>query len=66
MDTAMFSSDTAVSLKRGDFNTLRNHFFKRKTALEIQYFKTAVLRRKVNYNGLVVLCPAQMLSEKSR
>ena len=49
------SSDTAVSLKKGDFTTPPQiQFFKRKRRLEMQYFKTAILRRKAEFNGLVV------------
>ena len=61
------SSDTAVSLKKGDFNTPPLiHFSKGKRQLEIQDFKTAVLRRKADCNGLVLI-PEQLLSkEKSR
>jgi len=41
-------------------------YSKGKRRLEIQYFKTAVLRRKADCNGLVLI-PAQLLSKgKSR
>ena len=55
-------------LKKGRlYHTLRESFFsKGKRRLEIQYFKTAVLRRKADCNGLVLI-PEQLLStEKSR
>ena len=55
-------------LKKGRlYHALRKSIFsKGKRRLEIQYFKTAVLRRKADCNGLVVI-PAQLLSkEKSR
>ena len=47
-------------LKKGRlYHTLRKSFFsKGKRRLEIQYFKTAALRRKADCNGLVVI-PAQ-------
>ena len=55
-------------LKKGRlYHTLRKSIFsKGKRRLEIQDFKTAVLRRKADCNGLVLI-PAQLLSkEKSR
>ena len=55
-------------LKKGRlYHTLRKSFFsKGKRRLEVQYFKTAVLRLKADCNGLVLI-PAQLLSkEKSR
>ena len=45
-----------MSLKKGDFNT--PSVLKRKRRLEICYFKTAVLRRKAEQNGLVVYASA--------
>ena len=47
-------------LKKGRlYHTLRKSFFsKGKRRLEMQYFKTAALRRKADCNGLVVI-PAQ-------
>ena len=60
------SSDTAVSLKKGDFNTppRKSIFSKGKRRLEIQYFKTAVLRRKVDHNGLVVCVSTDAIKRK--
>ena len=60
------SSDTAVSLKKGDFNTppVNPFFSKGKRRLEIQYFKTAVLRRKVDHNGLVVCVSTDAIKRK--
>ena len=60
------SSDTAVSLKKGDFITPSvNPFFQKENGGLIS-FQTAVLRRKADCNGLVLI-PAQLLSkEKSR
>ena len=47
-------------LKKGDFTTppRKSNFTKGKRRLEMQYFKTAALRRKADCNGLVVI-PAQ-------
>ncbi len=60
------SSDTAVSLKKGDFNTppVDPIYSKGKRRLEIQYFKTAVLRRKAEQNGLVVYASAAIIKRK--
>ena len=60
------SSDTAVSLKKGDFTTppRKSIFSKGKRRLEIQYFKTAVLRRKAEQNGLVVYASAAIIKRK--
>ena len=65
------SSDTAVSLKKGDFITPSvNPFFQKENGGLIS-FQTAVLRRNTlaDNNGLVVWCQrtsAQKLSKKSR
>ena len=59
------SSDTAVSLKKGDLNTPPVFsFFKRNRRFEICYFKTAVLRRKVDHNGLVVCISTDAIKRK--
>ena len=47
------------------YHTLRKSIFsKGKRRLEMQYFKTAVLRRKAACNGLVLI-PAQLLSKET-
>ena len=60
------SSDTAVSLKKGDFTTppRKSNFSKGERRLEMQYFKTAVLRRKAEQNGLVVYASAAIIKRK--
>ena len=60
------SLDTAVSLKKGDFTTppRKSIFSKGKRRLEMQYFKTAVLRRKADLNGLVVYASAAIIKRK--
>ena len=53
-------------LKKGRlYHTLRKSFFpKGKRRLEIQYFKTAVLRTKAEQNGLVVYASAAIIKRK--
>ena len=59
------SLDTAVSLKKGTLPPPRKSIFsKGKRRLEMQYFKTAVLRRKAEQNGLVVYASAAIIKRK--
>ena len=53
-------------LKKGRlYHTLRKSFFsKGKRRLEMQYFKTAVLRTKAEQNGLVVYASAAIIKRK--
>ena len=53
-------------LKKGRlYHTLRKSFFsKGKRRLEMQYFKTAVLRPKAEQNGLVVYASAECYQRK--
>ena len=53
-------------LKKGRlYHTLRKSIFsKGKRRLEIQYFKTAVLRHKVDHNGLVVCVSTDAIKRK--
>ena len=63
--TRRYLQDTAISSKKGDFNTPSVFlFFKRNRRFEICYFKTAVLRRKVDHNGLVVCVSTDAIKRK--
>ena len=63
--TRRYLQYSAVSLKKGNFNTPSVFsFFKRKRRSEICYFKTAVLRRKVDHNGLVVCVSTDAIKRK--
>ena len=58
------SSDTAVSLKKGDFTTPPVDPIFQKENGGLISFQTAVLRRKAEQNGLVVCASAAIIKRK--
>ena len=65
MDTAIPPRTPPYPKKGRLYHTPRKSIFsKGKRRLEMQYFKTAVLRRKADFNGLVVYASAAIIKRK--